>query len=80
MFDILMVLIMKNIKLMLEEEDFRPAFVFDDVNGLLTNKSNVHSDKAKQIVFKDVQSVHLDQEALKIVSEPKQNKFVLPSK
>jgi polygalacturonase len=43
---------MNNIKLMLEEEDFRPAFVFDDVNGLIMKNINVPSDKANQIIFK----------------------------
>lgn len=71
---------MKNIKLMLEEEDFRPAFVFDDVNGLIMKNINVPSDKANQIIFKDVVSANLDEESLKLMKEPKQNKFVLPSK
>lgn len=71
---------MKNIKLMLEKEDFRPAFVFDDVNGLVMKDINVPSDKINQIIFKDVHSDNLDTAALKRKSEPKQNTFVLPVK
>ncbi|MEO8534521.1 MAG: glycosyl hydrolase family 28 protein [Flavobacterium sp.] len=71
---------MKNIKLILEKEDFRPAFVFDDVNGLVMKDIDVPSDKTNQIIFKDVLSDHLDAEALKRKSEPKQNTFELPVK
>lgn len=71
---------MKNIKLILEKEDFRPAFVFDDVNGLVMKDINVPSDKTNQIVFKDVRSDNLDAAAVKRKIEPKQNTFVLPSK
>jgi polygalacturonase len=68
---------MKNIKVTLEKEDFRPAFVFDDVKELRMENIDVPSDKTKQIVFKDVPSSNLDAEALKRKSEPEQNKFEL---
>ncbi|WP_281233960.1 glycoside hydrolase family 28 protein [Flavobacterium gelatinilyticum] len=69
---------MKNIKLILDKEDFRPAFVFDDVKKLAMKEINVPSDKINQIVFKDVISDNLDSESLKRKTEPEQNKFELP--
>ncbi len=71
---------MKNIKVIHEKEDFRPAFVFDDVKGLLMEKIDVPSDKINQIIFKDVPSSKLDAEALKRKIEPVQNTFVLPAR
>ncbi|TDW44631.1 parallel beta-helix repeat protein [Flavobacterium sp. 270] len=71
---------MKNIKLILEKEDFRPAFVFDDVKDLVMENINVPSDKIQQIIFKEVLSANLDTESLKKVNEPKQNTFELPKK
>lgn len=71
---------MKNIKVTHEKEDFRPAFVFDDVKGLKMEKIDVPSDKTNQIIFKDVLSSNLDAEALKRKSEPAQNTYVLPAR
>ncbi|KRD61318.1 glycoside hydrolase [Flavobacterium sp. Root935] len=71
---------MKNIKLILEKEDFRPAFVFDDVQNLTMKGIDVPSDKISQIIFKDVPSSNLDSESLKRKIEPEQNKFELPAK
>jgi hypothetical protein len=71
---------MKNIKLILEKEDFRPAFVFDDVTKLVMKDIDVPSDKTNQIIFKDVSSPNLDAESLKRKNEPKQNTFELPVK
>nr|WP_314897693.1 glycosyl hydrolase family 28 protein [uncultured Flavobacterium sp.] len=70
----------KNVKLILEKEDFRPAYVFDDVNGLRMEKIDVPLDKTNQIIFKDVQSSNLDAEALKRKSEPQQNTYELKVK
>ncbi|WP_163407262.1 glycoside hydrolase family 28 protein [Flavobacterium ajazii] len=70
---------MKNIRLALEKEDFRPAFVFDDVKELYMENIDVPSDKTNQVIFKDVSSANLDAETLKRKSEPKQNTFVLPA-
>ncbi|QDW21015.1 glycoside hydrolase family 28 protein [Flavobacterium sp. KBS0721] len=70
---------MKNIKLILEKEDFRPAFVFDDVKNLKMKAIDIPSDKTNQIVFKDVSSSNLDSESLKRKTEPEQNKFELPA-
>lgn len=71
---------MKNIKLILEKEDFRPAFVFDDVKGLIMKDIDIPSDKTNQIIFKDVSSFTLDEALLKRKDEPKQNTFELPLK
>ncbi|MCD0468789.1 glycoside hydrolase family 28 protein [Flavobacterium sp. JAS] len=71
---------MKNIKLILEKEDFRPAFVFDDVTKLVMKDIDVPSDKTNQIIFKDVPSPNLDSAALKRKNEPQQNTFELPVK
>ena len=70
---------MKNIKLVLDKGDFRPAFVFDDVKDLTMKEIDVPSDKMNQIVFKDVSSSNLDSESLKRKIEPEQNKFELPT-
>ena len=70
---------MKNIKLILEKEDFRPAFVFDDVKNLTMKAIDIPSDKNNQIVFKDVQTSNLDSASLKRKTEPEQNKFELPA-
>ena len=45
---------MKNIKLTLEETDFRPAFIFDDVQNLKMEAIEIPIEKQNQIVFKDV--------------------------
>jgi polygalacturonase len=45
---------MKNIKFTLEETDFRPAFIFDDVQNLKMKAIEIPMDKQNQIVFKDV--------------------------
>jgi parallel beta-helix repeat protein len=70
---------MKNIKLILEKEDFRPAFVFDDVENLTMKAIDMPWDKINQIVFKDVLSSDLDSESLRRKTEPQQNKFELPA-
>ncbi|MXO04845.1 glycoside hydrolase family 28 protein [Flavobacterium sp. HBTb2-11-1] len=68
---------MKNIKLILDKEDFRPAFVFDDVKNLAMKAIDIPSDKVSQIIFKDVIGSNLDSEAAKRKIEPEQNKFEL---
>ncbi|KFF02640.1 glycoside hydrolase family 28 protein [Flavobacterium reichenbachii] len=57
-------LIMKNIKLTLDDDDFRPAFVFDDVKNLEMKKITLPKEKKKQIVFKDVAASTLDKQLL----------------
>lgn len=46
---------LKNVKLTVREEDFRPAYVFDDVKNLKIEGGNITSpNKIAQIVVKDV--------------------------
>jgi len=71
---------MKNIKLTLEKEDFRPAFVFDDVKELRMENIAIPSNRTNQIIFKDVVSSNLDEESLKRKSEPEQNRYELQIK
>ncbi len=71
---------MKNVKLTLEKEDFRPAFVFDDVKELRMENIAVPLDRTNQIIFKDVISSNIDAEALKRKSEPQQNTYELEVK
>jgi hypothetical protein len=68
---------MKNIKLVIEKEDFRPAFVFDDVKKLKMEDIFVPSDKTKQIIFKDVADFKLDSESLKRKDVPVQSTYQL---
>ncbi len=53
---------LKNCKLTLEENDFRPAFVFDDVENLKMEEIHLPKDKKEQLVLKNVTSVLLDDE------------------
>ena len=59
----------KNITLKLEDRDFRPAFVFDDVDGLGMEGIDLPADKKMQIVFRQVRNVDLDDKAVKQVNE-----------
>lgn len=45
---------MKNIRLTLDDSDFRPAFVFDDVQNLKMEAIDLPKEKQKQLIFKDV--------------------------
>lgn len=51
---------LKNIKLTLDNADFRPAFVFDDVQNLKMEAINLPKEKQKQLVFKNVISSTLE--------------------
>ncbi|PXY42172.1 glycoside hydrolase [Flavobacterium cheongpyeongense] len=53
---------MKNIKLTLENADFRPAFVFDDVKDLRMERIEFPKENHKQLIFKDVKSSTTDNE------------------
>ncbi|PXY46709.1 glycoside hydrolase family 28 protein [Flavobacterium hydrophilum] len=50
----------KNIKLTLTDSDFRPAFVFDDVQNLKMETIDFPKEKEKQLIFKDVNSSTID--------------------
>jgi hypothetical protein len=51
---------MKNIQLNLENKDFRPAFVFDDVSGLTMKNIKIPTENKKQVILKDVKSIQSD--------------------
>jgi polygalacturonase len=65
--------VFKNIKLVLKEKDYRPAFVLDDVKGLSFNKINIPSDgiippfalkNTELITFKRINSPKKDKTSL----------------
>jgi len=60
---------MKNIILSLDEEDFRPAFVFDDVDGLQLENLALPEYEKEQIIFKEVTGEQLDEYSSKLVNE-----------
>lgn len=51
---------MKNIQLNLENKDFRPAFVFDDVNKISMQNVKIPEANKKQVVLKDVENIKSD--------------------
>ncbi|MDR7211701.1 glycosyl hydrolase family 28 protein [Flavobacterium piscis] len=58
---------MKNIKLTLDDSDFRPAFVFDDVQNLKMETIDLPKEKQKQIVFKNVISSNNEKQLEQII-------------
>ena len=50
----------KDITLKLENDDFRPAFVFDDVKGLKMETINLPASDKKQIILNQCENVQLD--------------------
>ena len=50
----------KNITFKLDNEDFRPAFIFDDVSDLKMDDINLPLTKKKEIVLKQTKNVQLD--------------------
>ncbi|MGV8963560.1 MAG: glycoside hydrolase family 28 protein [Candidatus Saccharimonadaceae bacterium] len=59
----------KNIKFTLDDKDFRPAFIFDDVDGIKMEQIILPEPNKDQIVLYKTQNVHLDADALKIKNE-----------
>lgn len=54
---------MKNITLKLDDKDFRPAFIFDDVIGIKMEKINLPEDKPyNQVILKDVTMFDMEPE------------------
>ena len=51
---------MKNIKLTLDETDFRPAFVFDDVKDIQMEEITVPKKQKGQIILKNSKEIGLD--------------------
>jgi hypothetical protein len=64
---------MKSISFKLEDEDFRPAFVFDDVDGLEMEQIHLPERKEQQIIFRGVTGDKLDHFATR-------QKRVIPAK
>lgn len=50
-------LTMKNMKLKLDDVDYRPAFMLDDVQNIMMDEVDVPSDKKAQIVLKNTQDI-----------------------
>lgn len=53
----------KNITLKLENEDFRPAFVFDNINDLKMGEIDLPVSDKKQIILNQSENVQLDSKA-----------------
>lgn len=52
---------LKNISVKAEAKDYRPAFVFDDVNGLKMNKFTISEDDSdKQVILRNVRNPEID--------------------
>jgi hypothetical protein len=60
---------MKNIKLKLDNEDYRPAFVFDNVQGIQMENIDLPDDKKKHIILKDVRISSFDERSKDYVKE-----------
>lgn len=58
---------LKNIKFTLDDSDFRPAFVFDDVTELELSDIRLQKAVKDQIILRDTENVSLDEDA-KILS------------
>ncbi|MFV5693509.1 glycoside hydrolase family 28 protein [Flavobacterium sp. LT1R49] len=50
----------KNVKLTLDDTDYRPAFVFDDVENLSMEKITLPLDKKEQVFLNNTKSITLD--------------------
>ncbi|MBN2814401.1 MAG: glycoside hydrolase family 28 protein [Bacteroidales bacterium] len=58
---------MKNIKLKLDDADYRPAFVFHGVQGLSMEGIDLPDDKKEHIILKDVGETNYDRQSEKYV-------------
>ena len=61
---------MKNISVKTKNQDYRPAFVFDDVTGLNFNKLNIREDDSdRQVILRNIRNsqLGLPSEIIKIV-------------
>lgn len=64
---------MKNIKLTLDDSDFRPAFIFDDVNDVKMEAIELPDNKQNQLVIKNVDGLLLDNKIMNQKLEIKEN-------
>lgn len=53
---------LRNVKLVLENEDYRPAFIFDQVEDIQMDQVELPVTKHKQLILKDTKSVKLSSE------------------
>ncbi len=53
-------ILFKNVKISSKEDDFRPAFVFDDVKGLNMEKVDLLKEKKEQVILKEVTGAQLN--------------------
>jgi polygalacturonase len=54
-------LVLKNVTVIARDKDYRPAYVFDDVKGLVITKCNVkENDNDKQFILNNVKDYKLD--------------------
>ena len=60
----------KNIKVTLDDTDFRPAFVFDDVQNLNMEQIDLPEDKKEQLVLKNVSESRIDLKETNIKTIP----------
>ncbi len=58
---------MKNVRFTLDDDDFRPAFVFDDVEGLLMEDIDIPNYKKGQIILKEVKGVQIEHNLLSLL-------------
>jgi hypothetical protein len=58
---------MKNIKLKLDNYDYRPAFVFDDVQQVILENLDLPDDKNEQIILKDTRNASIDSTSERLV-------------
>lgn len=60
----------KNIKVSLDDTDFRPAFVFDDVQNLNMEQIDLPDGKKSQVVLKSVSQSKIDLDKTNIIALP----------
>lgn len=60
----------KNIKVTLDDADFRPAFVFDDVQNLNMEQIDLQKERKNQVVLKSVSQSKIDLEETNITTIP----------
>jgi hypothetical protein len=60
----------KNVKVTLDDTDFRPAFVFDDVQNLNMEQIDLPKEKKNQVVLKSVNQSNIDLDKTNIITLP----------
>jgi hypothetical protein len=60
---------LKNVKFTLEDSDYRPAFVFDDVQNITMNKITIPDNKKGQVILKNSSQTQLDVPASQLVEK-----------